>query len=295
MKAYWKDNFRPALASFCCEAVGGQPEVADDVSLMVTLLSAGGGIHDDIVDQSLNKHFRMTILGLHGLDAALLVGDLLIIKGWAMVREIVKKTSDFKRTAEVIEVFGNWTRDVCEAEFMETLCRRNLDTSIDSYQKILRKSMADTEACARLGAIVGGGSVREVEALAEFGGLLGLSFRLTDDVKDTVNVEGNLSSRLESESVPLPILYAAQSNQARYAQIKSVLNKSIIDQLDCKKLLELCVEAQAFEFVLKKANQNAASALNQLSMLRDTNTQRYLTLLIDKSITDLSSFCLNLL
>ncbi len=43
---------------------------------MVTLTSAGGGIHDDIIDRSVNKHFRNTVYGLYGLNSALLVGDL---------------------------------------------------------------------------------------------------------------------------------------------------------------------------------------------------------------------------
>ena len=63
VKGYWRDVSRPALTSFSCEAVGGQPEMADDAGLMFTLASAGIGIHDDIIDKSPNKHFRMTITG----------------------------------------------------------------------------------------------------------------------------------------------------------------------------------------------------------------------------------------
>ena len=54
---YWKDNFRPAFVTLCCEAVGGQAGAADDVGLMMSLTSAGGGIHDDIVDKSSNDSY----------------------------------------------------------------------------------------------------------------------------------------------------------------------------------------------------------------------------------------------
>ncbi len=43
VNGYWNDLFRPALASFSCEAVGGVPQAADNVSLMITLMSAGLG------------------------------------------------------------------------------------------------------------------------------------------------------------------------------------------------------------------------------------------------------------
>lgn len=291
VRAYWPDTFRPAFTSLCCEAVGGKPEAADDVSLMITLASAGGGIHDDIIDKSLNKHFRMTVLGLHGLDYALLVGDLLILKGWAMAREAVKKACEPKKFAEVIEVFGRWTLDVCEAEFMEISCRRNLDTELAHYQEILRKSMADVEGCAKLGAIMGGGSAQEVEALAEFGSRLGFSFRLEDDVKDTLNKEGNLANRLQYESVPLPILCAAKSSREKYFQIKSILEKSHIDPIDIEKLLKLCFEAAAFAYVLRTAVKNAREASKKLRTLKPSGARNMLKLMIEKSLADVSNLC----
>ena len=59
VKSYWsspkspyRDLIRPALVSFSCEAVGGEPELANDAGLMFTLASSGFGIHDDILDRS---------------------------------------------------------------------------------------------------------------------------------------------------------------------------------------------------------------------------------------------------
>ncbi len=69
------------MTVYSCEAVGGRVSMAKEAGLMITLTAAGMGIHDDIIDKSQNKHFRETILGLHEIDNALLVGDLLLIKG----------------------------------------------------------------------------------------------------------------------------------------------------------------------------------------------------------------------
>jgi geranylgeranyl pyrophosphate synthase len=147
---YWRDVSRPALTSFSCEAVGSNPEMASDAALMFTLASAGFGIHDDILDKSPNKHLRMTILGLHGIDSALLIGDLLIVKAWTIASEIIRKTSTPIRIADILNVYGNLSVEICEAEFMETSCRRKLEIDIDMYTNILWKAMAETEACSRL-------------------------------------------------------------------------------------------------------------------------------------------------
>lgn len=291
LKAYWKDMYRPALTSFSCEAVGGQLGAADVVGLMITVVGAGLGIHDDIIDKSLNKHFRMTILGLHGLDDALLVGDLLIIKSWATIREMIRKTCQPKKIVSVIEAYESFFLEVCEAEFMEISCRRNLDTELECYQKILWKSTADTEACARLGAILGDGSEDEVQALAEFGRRLGFTFRLMDDVKDSLNIEGNLPHRLEYESVPLPILYAAKSSREEFLKINSILEKSPITPLDVGELLQFCFETEAFKYVYKIAKQNAREAARKLSVLRPSTARNVLSLMSKKALADIASLC----
>ena len=291
VKAYWKDTFRPALTSFCCEAVGGKPEAADIVGLMITVVGAGLGIHDDIIDKSLNKHFRMTILGLHGPDDALLVGDLLIIKSWATIGGMLRKTCQPKKIANVIEAYESFFIELCEGEFMEISCRQNLDTELEYYQKILWKSTADTEACARLGAILGDGSENEIQALAEFGRRLGFTFRLADDVKDSLNIEGNLPHRLEHESVPLPILYAAKSSREKFLKINSLLEKSPITPLDVGEFLRCCFETEAFTYVHKIAKQNAREASKKLSLLRPSTARNVLSLMNKKSLENIANLC----
>ncbi len=287
VKSYWSDNFRPALTSFCCEAVGGDIAAADEVSLMITLASAGGGIHDDILDKSLNKHFRMTVLGLHGADYALVAGDLLIIKGWAMAVGLLKKTY-FERLAKIIEIFGKWTLDVCEAEFMEISCKKNLDIELERYEKILRKSIADAEACARLGAIMGDGSEEEINALAEFGARLGFMYRLAGDAKDMINVEANLAVRLQNESVPLPLLYAAKSSKETYHRIESILLKSDLSTIDLAELQELSFKSGGFDYLLNKSRSSLREGLRKTKLLKPSSARSNLELMIRKSYSDIS-------
>ncbi len=281
---YWKDNFRPAFASLWCGAVGGRAEAADGVSLMVTLTSAGGGIHDDIIDKSSNKHFRMTVLGKYGLDCALLVGDLLIQKGWMMARNLFEENSQKDKLAEIIEVYGGWTIDVCEAEFMEVQFRQNLETELDQYENMLFKSMADTQACARLGAIIGGGSRSEIQASAEFGSQLGFMYRLADDLKDTLNVEYNLSNRLRYESVPLPILYAAKNSKEKKPILENIVAKSSLDTLDFKQILDACIQTETFDYIEKRAKETVRKALKKLESLRDSRPKRALAFMIEDSL-----------
>jgi geranylgeranyl pyrophosphate synthase len=255
-------------------------------------MGAGLGIHDDIIDKSSNKHFRMTILGLHGIDNALLLGELLIVKALTQVREIVKKGRSPEEVENIIATFESFFLEVWEGEYMETLCRRNLDTELGEYQKILCMSTADTEACTRLGAVLGGGSKLEVEALAEVGRRIGFIYRLADDVKDCLNLEGNLPCRLQNESVPLPILYAAKSSTEAFIEIKSILEKETVSESDVRKILELCFGADAFNYVKNIAKQNAMEATQNLGLIRKSGAQASLELMINQALANIDSICL---
>jgi len=292
VKDGWRDTLRSALTSFSCEAVGGRPETADNASLMFTLAAAGIGIHDDIIDRSSEKHFRATVPGLHGLDNALLVGDLLIVKAWTVVQEMIKKNCQPEKIAKIVEIYGNTCVKICEAEIMEISCRQQLDTDIEYYKRILWMANADLEACTKLGAILGDGSEKEVQALAEIGKRLGFMLRLTDDVKDCLNIRGTLPHRIEYESVPLPLLYTAKSSKEKYLKIKFIIDKSSVTPLDVEELLRFCFEAEAFDYICGMAKQNEREAINRLRTLKNTGARNVLALIIRKSFRDVAHLCL---
>ncbi|KON32492.1 MAG: hypothetical protein AC479_07455 [miscellaneous Crenarchaeota group-6 archaeon AD8-1] len=292
---YWNKKgllFRPALTSFSCEAVGGNSEIASNVGLIFTIASAGYGLHDDILDKSNCKHLQSTILGLHGLEGTLLVGDLLIIKAWFFLHKILEKYYKKLRIKNIIDIYGSMCIKICEAEFKETLCRRKLDTSLNIYQNILWQEMAETEVCSRIGAILGNGQKYEIEALAEFGRRLGFMSRLGDEVEDCLNVKGDLPHRLRFESVPLPLLYAAKSSTKNYKKINRIIIKKEINSLDVRNLLQTCFETEAFYYVRDLAKDNHQKAMNQLNSIRPSDARAILSLMMQRSYFRVTNQCI---
>lgn len=292
IKKYWKDKFRPALTSFSCEAVGGDREMAKDVATMFTLASAGFGIHDDILDKSLHKGLRRTVFGLYGIDGALLAGDLLIVKAWAIVENMIRKTQKPTKIADIIRTYGNLSVEICEAELMETQSRRKLDLGIENYEKLLWKAMAEMEACARIGGIMGDGQPCEVDSLGEYGRRLGLISRLGDDVEDCLNLNGSLLPRIENESLPLPLLYAASSSKERYAEIRDIINKTKTTPSDAQALLKFCFEAESFEYVCKVARKKEKEAIQKLRILKPSIARDMLSLMARRSYARVASMCI---
>jgi geranylgeranyl pyrophosphate synthase len=292
VKNYWKDSNRPSLTFFSCEVVGGKPEISQDAALMFTLASSGFGIHDDILDQSKNKHLRMTILGLHGIDTALLVGDLLIVKAWTIAHELIRKTDNPTKIADVLEVYGNLSVEICEAEFMETQCRQKVDTDLDYYENVLWKEMAEFEACCRIGAMLGDGRPKEIEALSDFGRRIGFISRLANEVEDCLNMKGDLPHRIEYESVPLPLLYAAETSTKKCAEINEIIQKRRINPADVIALLKICFQTEAFEYIRQKGIKQKEEAIMRLSGLRTSKARDILLKMVDVAYKRLDCLCI---
>jgi geranylgeranyl pyrophosphate synthase len=278
VKEIWKDRFRPTLTSLCCEVVGGNFEDTTVVNLMVALAGAGIGIHDDIVDKSKIKHFRKTILGLHEIEGTLLAGDLLLVKGLTAVQEIIKKGYSPSKVAEIINVLQGHYIEICEGVFMESQWKKNLDIELDFCHQVLLKYGSDGEACAKLGAIMGNGTEREVEALGEYGRLLCYIFRLAEEVKDTLHIEGDLLRRLKFESVPIPLLYAAQTSEENTNILKSIL-EGPINSSDLKILLELCFKTKAINYVRDIAKKKVDEGKKILMTLKPSKARTFLMLI----------------
>ena len=287
---YWDEPFRPALTCLSCQAVGAPFDRAIDASAMFTLVSAGFGIHDDIIDKTSKKHFHKTVPEVFGIDGALLAGDLLIVKGSTLLGEITLNIPSPK-SKRIVRAFENAYTEICESEFMQQSYRRNLNVELEEYQKTLLKSAADLEACAAIGALLGNGSEEEVTALSQFGRRIGFYQRLLNDVIDCRNIEGNLSERLDNERIPLPILYASKTPNA-YTKIASIVNKKVITPADVRTILEICFQTEAFNYIKEIAKKNSAEACQSLNKLEHSPARMLLAKMNRKFLTDLSHLCL---
>lgn len=280
VKEIYRDTYRPALISISCEAVGGNPKDTYEIGLMVTLAGAGIGIHDDIIDKATNKHFRITIPGKYNLDEALVVGDLLIVKGLLAVKETFKNKYCANKLKRVLETYQDFFFEVCDGVFLEKEFFKCININLDTYHQILWKLGSDAQACAKLGAILGNGTKKEIEILSDFGRKLGYIFRLSEEVNDTLNKEGNLPKRLSYETVPLPIVYAAHFSRENYLTINQILKNPITSE-EIKKILDLCFETKSFEYVRDQAEKIVKEAIETLNRLKRNEAIELLIMMIE--------------
>jgi len=276
MKEYWHDVARPALLSLTCEAVGGDPNITTPVAIPMILISGAIDIHDDIIDQSKTKRSRPTVLGKFGKDIALLVGDALLFKGFTLLYEAIEKGISAEKVEVIIGIIKRTFFELGDAEALELNFRGRMDITPEEYLYVVRKKAADVEAHTRISALLGGGSKDEIEALSEYGRLLGMLIILRDDLMDMIDFEEAVH-RIKSECLPLPILYALQNPEAK-SMINSILLKKTLTKKDAETILEITNKKGGLRCLVKLTRELARNAYSCIENVK--YNKRYLKLLI---------------
>jgi geranylgeranyl diphosphate synthase type I len=276
MTEYWHDLARPALLSLACEAVGGDPNITTPIAIPMILISGAIDIHDDIIDQSKIKGSRPTVLGKFGKDIALLVGDALLFKGFALLYEAVEKGIPAEKIAVIINIIKKTFFELGDAEALELQFRGRIDITPEEYLRVVRKKAADVEAYTRISAILGGGSKEEIEALGEYGRLLGILVILRDDLIDMIDLEEAVH-RINKEHLSLPILYALQNPEIK-STLSHFLLKKKITKKDVEKILIVVNKARGFNQIDGFMQELAQDAYSRIEKFK--RNKEYLRLLI---------------
>lgn len=264
--AHWRDVVRPSLVSLACEAVGGDPSIAAPIGRSLTLLSGATDIHDDIIDRTMTKEERKTVPGRFGEDIALLAGDALICEGFIELFEgLARLDIPLEKKLAIVHTIRGLYSEMLDGEALELRFRARTDVKPDEYLYVIRKKAADVEATTRIGAMLGNGSKEQVNALGEYGRLLGIIVLLRDDLEDLLDLY-MLNSRLKNESLPIPILYALGSKEKR-EEILAILKKEEVKGEEAKKLATLISEAGGLDklwFLFKELRAQAKQKVKKI-------------------------------
>jgi geranylgeranyl diphosphate synthase type II len=113
-------------------------------------------------------------------NTAILSGDTMFVLAY----EYVAKT-DASLLPEVLFLFNDTARKVCEVQQYDMDFETLTDVSIGQYMMMIRLKTAVLIACSlKLGAVIAGADPLEANIIYDFGIELGLAFQLQDDYLD---------------------------------------------------------------------------------------------------------------
>ncbi len=186
-------RLRPVITLACADIVGGEIMQAVPFACALEMIHTYSLIHDDLpaMDNDDYRRGKLTNHKTFGEAIAILSGDALLNKAFEVAtNESIKNGFDFERALKAISVIANasGTDGMIGGQVVDLEAENNEIQMHELEYMHLHKTGALIIACAKVGAIVGGGLEKEINALEVYAKNIGLAFQVKDDILD---IEGN--------------------------------------------------------------------------------------------------------
>ena len=257
---------RPALTLLSAQAAGGDPRRALPAAVAVELVHNFSLLHDDVMDNDVERRHRPTEWTVIGVPAAILAGDALL----TLAIEIARRDSGSETAGPVIACLNEAVQDLIVGQSADVDFERRTDVTLgECLAMVAGKTGALMRCSSSVGAIAVGADAATVTALAEFGSHLGLAFQLVDDllgIWGSPEVTGkpalaDLSARKKS----VPVVAALNSGTPAGERLAELyFQPTQADQVDDEAALiamaDLVERAGAREWTETEADRHIAQA-----------------------------------
>ena len=169
-------RIRPLILMLAGESVGIPGGKTDLAAVAVELLHTESIIHDDIIDNQIQRRNKDSFHLRYGNDTALLTADFV----FGIILEIASRYND-PRIAKELSLAA---LKMCEGQQKELNVNSRRIQWIEYLTVISQKTASLFQTSSKLGAIIGGGNESEINALANYGLNLGIAYQIHDDILD---------------------------------------------------------------------------------------------------------------
>ena len=277
-------RLRPFLVLISAKAVGGKFTQAYNAAIAVELVHNFTLVHDDIMDNADLRRGRPTLHVKYDLSTAILAGDNLIVLAYQFLLKDSKINSN-----QVTSTFTQGIIDVCEGQSLDKDYEVKDEVSLDEYLIMIEKKTAALAAmCCSIGAQIGGGSAREIQALTDYGMNLGIAFQIQDDLLDIIGKEEfgkNVGGDLLEGKKTYPFLTALSKagGQNKEDLLKVIKNKGIRKN-QIKKYQKIYNELGVIEDSRKAIEKYTNYALENLRYIKNEESKKLLEWLANSLI-----------
>ncbi|STZ75835.1 polyprenyl synthetase family protein [Bergeriella denitrificans] len=277
-------RLRPIITILSGKAVGYDDEQLYSLAAMVEFIHTSTLLHDDVVDESELRRGRETANNLFGNAAAVLVGDFLYTRAF----QLMVGSGSMK----ILEIMADATNIIAEGEVMQLMNIGNTDITEAEYVQVIQYKTAKLfEAAAQVGAVLGGASPEQEQALKDYGMYVGTAFQIIDDVLDysgeTEEIGKNVGDDLAEGKPTLPLIYLMRNGSAEAAaDVRHALEHA--DRSYFEKIHSHVVNSDALAYSVGEARKAVEQAVACLAVLPDNEITQAMRSLAQESLARVS-------
>ncbi len=274
-------HIRPLLLGLCASLCGGQTnEKSLHSAVILELLHTSSLIHDDVLDQSLQRRGKATLNAIYDNHIAVLVGDYIFSTAFMMATETEDKN--------LMQIAASVGKELSEGELqqIETAQQKSFTTEEEYYKIIHKKTAVLFEAFAFLGAdSIEHCSLKKKMQCATIGKLLGYAFQIKDDIFDytpTAQVGKPVGNDILEGKITLPLIEVYNNSSVeKRKKIEQWVEEAVNDEKSLQMLMETVAEGKGQELAHQKLLRYTEEAKREILLFADSPARRSLLLLLD--------------
>ncbi|MBN2191220.1 MAG: polyprenyl synthetase family protein [Polyangiaceae bacterium] len=247
---------RPVALLLSAACFGPIPRAARELAIAAELVHSATLLHDDVVDEGMDRRGAPTARRLWGNAVSVLAGDLLLAH--ALERTLAVAPGAMPDLVATL-------RRLVDGEIVQLRGRRSLDMSEATYERILRDKTASLFGWStKAGARLGGANRVQRERFGTFGERLGVAFQLVDDVLDYSgeSTGKTLLADLAEGKVTLPLVLTVRWRPEVEAEVRRI---HAGDSSNLAWVRQAVLESGACEEVRRRARLATERAVSALS------------------------------
>jgi geranylgeranyl diphosphate synthase type I len=287
-------RLRPILAMLSCEAVGGVPEATIPFGIALEYMHNSTLIHDDIIDKDKWRRGLQTTHEKFGVPFAILAGDALIGETYRMLSYMAPPELKSVTYKEIIRSIAEAAKDFYEGEALDIEFAVRSDVTIPQYMRMIEKKTGQLYYLAgKGGALIGKGSSKQVENLAQYGTLFGLMFQIKDDLLNILTEQIILGKQMIGSDIlngkrTLMLVHALYELEEKdKKKMMSVVGNESADQHDVLEVIDMFRTYGSIDYAQNKLTEFRDTAKKCLDSVDSSESKDLLIALADYSVTRL--------
>lgn len=173
-------RMRPILAMLVANAIGKNGQKAVPFGCCLEMIHNFTLVHDDVMDKDPVRRGRPAVHVLFDEPTAIIAGDALFARAYDVLSESEVSGEDLRK---LVHIVSETVYLIAEGQQMDIDNEDRQTISRDEYMETVEKKTAVLFSCAAEGgAIIGGGSKKQIADMKECARLFGIGFQIWDDV-----------------------------------------------------------------------------------------------------------------
>ncbi len=253
-------QLRPMFVLLSAKLCGGINDSSYRAASLVELLHTATLVHDDVVDDSMERRGFFSVYALWKAKATVLIGDYLLAKGLMVSLE----NNDY----QILHILSDAVRKMSEGELLQIEKARSLNIKEDIYYEIIRNKTASllASACAA-GAWSAENNGELTEKMRLFGEKTGMAFQIKDDLFDyaSENIGKPTGNDIKEKKLTLPLIYTLNNtDRATRRKIIYIVKNNNRDREKVNWVISKVKETGGIAYATEKMNAFKKEALDIL-------------------------------